>query len=275
MTCMSSERMEIRDQIAEFKEHLQEESYRWQHSSDAEREQLMQLRTLGLSEREAVEYTLMLSRDEELQRLQSGAREHVHEEGVFDSDESSGRHAGSDSSSPLSSSPTDYYSPPPPLRTSTSGSSSSSYGRFASPSTSNTKVQVLPCFDPEPKEAGGLVGSLSDSQSVLPQASPSSSPSRSYSQPLLGQASLRPTPTGDGATFLGKQNAWSKPLPGIGSAASTAALIRLPPSSPYRTNREAEAERIRRVEDLELRFALELSLAEARSRESTKNAGDM
>jgi hypothetical protein len=208
-----------------------------------------------------------LSRDEELQRLQNRAKD-VREEGMFDySDESSGRQVGSDHSSPLSSSPTDYYSPPPPLRPSTSESSSSSHGRFvplASPSTSNAKLQVLPRFYPEPMEAGGLVGSLSDSRSVQPQGSSSSpcSPPRSYSQPLLGQASVRSTRSkethiGYGASF-GKPNAWNKPLPGTGSTASTSTLIRLPPSG---TNRE-------RVEDLELELALELSLVEA------QNGGD-
>jgi hypothetical protein len=270
--------MEIRDQIAEFREYLEEESCRWQRSSGHEYEQLMQLRTLGLNEREAVEYALMLSRDEELQRIQSCARGHVHEEGMFDSDECSGRQAGSDRSSPLSSSPTDYYSPPPPLCPSTSGSSSSSHGclvPLTSPSTSNIKVQVLPHFHPEPKEAGGL-GSLSGSQSALLQRGSSSSPSLSYSQPSHVQASLRATDskqvhTRDGVSSLGKPNAWSKPLPGIGSAASTPALIRPPLTSTPRTDLEAKAEGIRQVEDLELRFALELSLAEAESRE---NASD-
>jgi WD40 repeat protein len=264
MTRMSSEQVEMRDQIAEFKEYFEEESHRPPRVSDAEHEQLLQLHSLGLSEREAVEYALMLSRDEELQRLQNRARD-VDEEGVFDySDESSSRQVGSDPSSPLSSSPTDYYSPPPPLRPSTSGSSSSSHGRFvplASPSTSNAKLQVLPRFHPEPMEAGGLVGSLSDSRSVLPQGSSSSpcSPPRSYSQPLLGQAPVRSTRSNEtqiryGASF-GKPNAWNKPLPGTGSTASTPTLIRLPPSG---TNRE-------RVEDLELELALELSLAEAQN----------
>jgi hypothetical protein len=271
---MPSERVEIRDQIAEFREYLEEESYRWQCSSGHEYEQLMQLRILGLDEREAVEYALMLSRDEELQRLQSCARGHVHE-GTFDSDKSSGRQAESDHSSPLSSSPTDYYSPPPPLCPSTSGSSSSSHGCFvplASPSTSNIEVQVLPRFHPEPKEAGGL-SSLSDSQSVLLQGGSSSSPSRSYSQPSLVQASLRTTDskqvhTRDGVSSLGRPNAWNKPLPGIGSAAPIGPSL----TSTPRTNLEAKAERIRRVEDLELQFALELSLAEAESRESGMNA---
>lgn len=278
MTRTSSDRVEIRDEIAVYKEYLEDESYRRKkHSSEPEREQLMQLRTLGLSEREAVEYALMLSRDEELQRLQRAGR-HVHEEGVFDIDESSGRQSGSNRSSPLSSSPTDYYSPPPSLRPLKSGSSSSSHGRFvpsASPSTSNIKVQVLPRFHPEPKEAGGLVGSLSDSQAVLPQESSSSLPCRSYSQPLLGKA-LQPQKqvhTGDGASSLGKHNAWNKPLPGVSSATSTPAPIILPLISGSGMHRGAEAERIRRVEDLELRFALELSLAEAQSRESVQNAG--
>ncbi|KAI0245301.1 hypothetical protein BJV78DRAFT_1288304 [Lactifluus subvellereus] len=243
--------IEIRDEIAEYNEYLEDESYRWKRSSDPEREQLMQLRALGLSEQEAVEYALMLSRDEELQRLQSCAGGHMHEEGVFDCDESSGQQSESDRPS---SSPTDYYSPPPSLCALTSG--------FKLPWTLST-------------EAGGLVGSLPDSQPVLAQGNSSFSPSRSHSQPLLGQASLRATPqkqvhTGDGASSLGKRNAWNKPLPGVSSAASTPAPVVLPVTSGSGMHWGAEAERIRRVEDLELRFALELSLAEAQSRESIR-----
>ena len=205
----------------------------------------------------------MLSRDEELQRLRNSTSEHVGEEGIFDVDESSNSQSGSDQST-LSSSSVRQYSPPP-LRPSTSGSSTGSHGNLvplASPSSSNIKVQVSPRFHPEPKEAGGLSGSPSDSQSVA-QESPSSFPSSSYSPSALGPMNPLATPSKQGLAGIGvssgQPNAWHKPLPGTGLAAS-------PPFSP-RSDWEAEAESIREVEDLELRLALELSLAEARSRE--------
>ena len=242
--------------------YLAEEPLALQSWLGPKHEQMMQLHTLGLTELEAVEYTLMLSRDEELQRLRNSSSEHVGEEGIFDVDESSNSQSGSDQST--SSCSVRQYSPPP-IRPSTSGSSTGSHGNLvplASPSSSNIKVQVSPRFHPEPKEAGGLSGSPSDSQSVA-QETPSSFPSSSYSQSALGPTNPLATPSkqgfaGIGVSF-GKPNAWHKPLPGTGLAVS-------PPFSP-RSDWEVEAESIREVEDLELRLALELSLAEARSRE--------
>ena len=206
----------------------------------------------------------MLSRDEELQRLQSYTGGHMREEGMSDTPESPS-HSGSDQSS-LSSSPTQQYSPPS-LYPSASGSSTSSHGDLVPlvpPSSSNIKVQVSPYFYLEPKEAGGLHVRPPDSQSVLPQGSPSSPPRSSHS--ILGPTSTRINPSEQirsGIDSPGKPNAWSKPLPSTASSKS-------PLSSPSRTNWEAE--RIRQVEDLELRLALELSLAEAQSRE--RSAGD-
>jgi hypothetical protein len=239
-----------------------------------EREQLMQLHNLGLTELEAVEYTLMLSRDEELQELQKSNNEHVHEEGIFDADESSNSQSGSDQST-LSSYSVRQYSPPP-LRSSTSGSSSSSYGRvvpLVSPSSSNVKVQVSPRFYPEPMEAGGLFGSPtspSESQSI-PQGNPSSFPSSSCSQSTHGPVTLLATPSkqsfaGTGSPS-GKPNAWNKPLPGTGLTASPSVRTGKPLQFLLRRDWEVEAERSREVEDMELRLALELSLVEAQSRE--------
>jgi hypothetical protein len=248
---------------------LTEEPSFLKRSFGPEREQLMQLHNLGLTELEAVEYTLMLSRDEELQKLQKNNDEHVHEEGIFDADESSNSQSGSDQST-LSSYSVPQYSPPP-LRPSASGSSSSSYGRvvpLVSPSSSNVKVQVSPRFYPEPMEAGGIFGSPtspSEPQSI-PQGNPSSFPSSSYSQLIHGPVNLLATPSkqsfaGTGSPS-GKPNAWNKPLPGTGLAASPSISTGNPLQVSLRKEWEVEAE-----EDMELRFALELSLAEAQSRE--------
>ncbi len=103
-----ADQIELRDDIAD----LAEEAPLAQRSLSPEREQLMQLHNLGLTELEAVEYTLMLSRDEELQKLRKSTNEHEHEEGIFDADESSNSQSGSDQSI-LSSSSVRQYSPPP------------------------------------------------------------------------------------------------------------------------------------------------------------------
>jgi hypothetical protein len=228
-------------------------------------EQLMKLHTLGLSEQEAVEYTLMLSRDEELLRLQDSIGEHV-DEGIFVIDENSRDQASSDSSFTSSSSLRQYS--PPPSCTFTSGSGTSSHGDLASlvsPSNSNIKVQVSPRFIPEPMQAGGLPDSPHILQSMILRQGPSSLPPLTFSQSTLSSTPSRViTPPKQGhttETSSGKPNAWSKPLPGTGLPASRPAQV-------FRTHWEAEAERIRQVEDLELRFALEASLAEARSREN-------
>ncbi|KAI9448998.1 hypothetical protein BJY52DRAFT_1156105 [Lactarius psammicola] len=169
--------VELRNEIAEVKNRLVEESHSFRRSLDPEREQLKKLQTLGLSEREAVEYALMLSRDEELKRVQRRT-EHVNEQGVIEADEGSGRQSGPDPSPPLSSSPLDRYSPPLSSRRPTSGTGSSR-GLLMPPPTSNVKVQISPRFRPEPMKAGGLPDSSSDSQSPR---SVSSSPSRSGSK---------------------------------------------------------------------------------------------
>jgi len=232
-------------------------------------EQLMKLHTLGLSEQEAVEYTLMLSRDEELLRLQGSIGEHV-DEGIFDIDENSRGQASSDQSS-LSSSSLRQYSPPP-LCTLTSGSGTSSHGDLVplvSPSNSNIKVQVSPRFIPEPMQAGGLPDSPPDLQSMILRQDLSSSPPLPFSQSTLDSTPSRiitpPKQDHTTGTTSGKPNAWSKPLPGTGLSARPAQIIR-PLLSSSRTHWEAEAERIRQVEDPELRFALEVSLVEAQSR---------
>ncbi|KAH8986593.1 hypothetical protein EDB92DRAFT_1949077 [Lactarius akahatsu] len=243
------------------KNRLVEESHTSWRSVGPEREQLKKLQDLGLSEREAVEYTLMLSRDEELQRVQRRI-EHVEEQEVFESDESSRRQSGSDPSFPLSSSPSDRHSPPLPP----SSTPHRLLMPLAPPPTSNVKVQVSPRFHPEPKKAGGLPGSPSDSR--YPR-SVWSSPSRS--RPTLGSTPSRATSSKQISTSTStptKQNAWRKPLPYTGSSAfPTEPSSLVTPSTPG-SNWEGEAERIGRVEDLELRFALELSLAEAQSHQN-------
>ena len=264
-TCLA-EQIELGNDIAD----LAEEPSFFNRSFGPEREQLMQLHNLGLTELEAVEYTLMLSRDEESRKLQKSNNGHVHEEGIFDADESSNSQSGSDQST-LSSSSVHQYSPPS-LRSSTSGSSTSSHGRLVplvSPSSSNIKVQVSPRFYPEAMEAGGLFGSPSEPQSI-PQGNTSSVPSSSYSQSTHEPIALLATPSKQSLTGTGskenKPSAWNKPLPGTGLAGSPSVPTGQPLPFSLRRDWEVEVERNREVEDVELRLALEQSLAEAQSR---------
>lgn len=255
LTSYFAEQIEIRNEIADAKNRIAEESRSIRRSVGPEHEQSKKLQSLGLSEREAVEYTLMLSRDEELQRVQRSS-EHVDVDEP-EADENLGRQSGFEPSFHASSSSSSRYSPPPLSHRSTSGTGPNSRELLASlaPPTSDVKVQVLPRSHPEPKKAGGLPGSPSDEQSPRSVSSPSKP---------------GPTPSRATTSWPKTQNAWRKPLPVAGSSAlPTGPSARVSQSKPG-TLWEAEAERISKVEDLELRFALELSLAEAQSRENAK-----
>ena len=208
----------------------------------------------------------MLSRDEELQRVQRRT-ENVEEQEVIEANENSGRQSGSEPF-PLTSSSSDRYSPPPLSRRSSSGTGSNSCRVLVpvAPPTSNVKVQVSPRSHPEPKKRG-----LPDSPEDWP--SPRSLP---HSKFKPGPTSFRATSskqasTRDYTSSPIKQNAWRNPLPVTRSSASpTGHSILVTQSTPGTHREAAKTDRISRVEDLELRFALELSLAEAQSRESAK-----
>ncbi|KAI0270695.1 hypothetical protein BC834DRAFT_862759 [Gloeopeniophorella convolvens] len=276
---------EAEQDIEDERKRLKKEAQYLNHSIGREHEQLKKLNSLGLSEREAVEYTLMLSRDEELKRRQL-AGESSHEEGVFDIDESIEGHSDAHRSSPPSSpslSPSHghysprhspRYSPPsPPVRQSASLITTAKQGQEyakVSPSKSNAKVQVSPRFFPEPKEAGGLSGSPQNMKSGSGKGKVTSSPrSSSYLKTVQTPASATP-PKVTKTSSSGDLGAWNKPLPTAAPfmSPSASSARRSPPlTSSSRTDWGSEAERIRQAEDLELRFALELSLAEAQSRE--------
>ncbi|KAG6868475.1 hypothetical protein C0993_002240 [Termitomyces sp. T159_Od127] len=76
------QQVELHETIAESKSLLKEESEVIQRTHGRAREQLAQLENLGLSEAEAVEYILMLSRDEALQHLNNS--DLSNEEGIFE-----------------------------------------------------------------------------------------------------------------------------------------------------------------------------------------------
>ncbi|KAI0027610.1 hypothetical protein K488DRAFT_6979, partial [Vararia minispora EC-137] len=149
--------IDLRRDIAESRDDIDEESAGARLRLGQERAQTSQLSALGLSEREAVEYVLMLSRDE------ANASGEMHgawgEEGVFELDDNDlviGRRTPSSSSassdSPLSAPATRPSSlpaaPSPPLRP------THPHRAVGAPSASNVKVQVSPRVVPEPTEAG-------------------------------------------------------------------------------------------------------------------------
>ncbi|KAI0313061.1 hypothetical protein OF83DRAFT_1086591 [Amylostereum chailletii] len=276
----------LRD-IAESRQDI-DKAAAWERSTlGREREQVSHLNELGLNEREAVEYVLMLSREEEAREEE--ARRASQEEGVFevDMDESGGYSSGSGprrssaASSPLVS---------PSLRPTASSSSSKPIG---SPSRSNAKIQVSPRFHPEPMEAGGLPASplsldvapiamqqVADAQEEFPQITPPESSSPRRSTPPTN-AWLKPLTTPPSSSPPTRQGAPPRASPSSSTArgdpSSHTTHRGSPPPKPRKTpppgrkspdiDWEAEIARISMVEDRELKFALELSLAEARSQQ--------
>ncbi len=288
---MSAEQIEMYRDIAESQCELEEEQRHFRRTFGREKEQLSTLAHLGLSEVEAVEYVLMLSRDEEearrIDRSRTAESSRYGEEGVFLVD-------FDDVPTPMATPSNVFRSEPSsvaPARTSsTSAHSSPSSGSYTSglqgghsfprrtPSSSNHKIQVSPRARPEPTEAGFRMSPLpSSSSGVPPQTSdldhfpvvpvsrtPSSASASGSSSSVRGSAPGSPQST---------RSAWSTPLrtlhPSGVPSPSRVGSVASPSQSPsrsvagaaWRPPSSSHAE-----EDEELRFAIELSLAEARSR---------
>ncbi|KIP06773.1 hypothetical protein PHLGIDRAFT_447695 [Phlebiopsis gigantea 11061_1 CR5-6] len=262
------QQVEISREIHESRRDLDYEQEHVRRNFGREREQNSTLEHLGLTEVEAVEYILMLSRDEE-ERRRLAAEQNGHNEvllGEFDED----------------------VDTPVISRPSFLDASSSNAASFASrsglrpavvPSSSNAKVQVSPRPRPEPMEAGFAAGSpLSLSSSF--SSSGSRAISRTNSQtPLPDDAahfpSMSSTPTHQSASGSPRsvRSAWSTPLRSArssegpsagGSAAGSPTVARSPGVSLLSAKIAAAA--VAEEDDEDLRYALELSLAEARSR---------
>ncbi|TFY66774.1 hypothetical protein EVG20_g4314 [Dentipellis fragilis] len=278
--------IELRHSIAESQNELAAEAEHTRQTFGREREQLSQLESLGLSEREAVEYVLMLSRDEEARR-----RHDTDEDDIFEVD--------LDEREPNISSP--KSSPHSAASLSPVLLPSAVHGRTyprASPSSSNNKVQVSPRFLPEAMEAGGLSASPLNLDSSLVAARLGPTPVGVDEFPSVQEAhdgtsssvaSGHVTPTWRSSTSVGSAgsaSAWNTPIHSLPSSSPisrslsglSTALQDLRPLSQATPNTQprqgqnndqwdSEAAAIREIEDEELRFALELSLAEARSRE--------
>jgi len=163
------EQQELHDNISQSRLELEvededeERRVEKQRSYGREMEQRARLASLGLDEVEAVEYVLMVSRDEEEWRRAALAADR--EEGVFATD--------SDNND-IDDSSIDHAMPPIPDLTPLSisrrsSSGSQSCGRMvavaglgvSASTTSNRKVQVSPRFRPEPMKAGVPPGPFS------------------------------------------------------------------------------------------------------------------
>ena len=310
------EQIEMYRDIAESQRELREEQVHTRRSFGREKEQLSTLAHLGLSEVEAVEYVLMLSRDEEEARrvgaAEAASRLGLGEEGVFLADFDDVPTPMATPSSVFGSEAEPSFvapSPSPSRRSSESAHSSptsggSSGGRAFSraayvavrASSSNHKVQVSPRAQPEPMEAGS-----SFSTSLLPSRSASSSASASAGAlpplpqtsdpdqfPAVAAAMSRTPSSASGSSVRGSapgspqsfRSAWSTPLRSLQPSSGAPSPSRIvggatPPSeSPSRSAGGVSGRRgvapVSRAqeedEDEDLRFAIELSLAEARSR---------
>ncbi|KAL6307349.1 WD40-repeat-containing domain protein [Sparassis latifolia] len=281
------QQVEMYRDIAESCRDIEEEQSYTRRAFGREREQRSTLNNLGLSEVEAVEYVLMLSRDEEERRRQatplSSSSLPQADEGVFLADFDDPSEASSGAPSRASSFSTHSH---------TYGISYSS-GRSlrVAPSLSNHKVQLSPRMRAEPIEAGFSVSPISRSYSALSTSlqdrvqPPSTSDSEHFPPmsctPSSTGTSVPSTPGTSGSWAVHRsvsgspastRSAWSTPMhttrsasgatsPGYGSLAmggaanGTDGCQRV---SAYQVDANREEE--------DLRFAIELSLAEARSR---------
>ncbi|KAH7882706.1 WD40-repeat-containing domain protein [Phlebopus sp. FC_14] len=277
-TSKGHQRYEMYKDIAESRRQLEYETARTQRVLGREREQRSTLESLGLSEQEAVEYILMLSREEEeRRRLTTDV-----DEGVFEGD--------------FDDIPTPPHTPSSPLLSSRHSSSSSlyhsngrPYPRVALP-TSNEKVQISPPFIPEPMEAGTSISPL---QSTTFQSSTLSgavalrnnAPASHDDFPAMSSSFSSTSSTRGGRTLSQStssspdqpHSAWSTPMRSvppspslmspIARASSSRALFLTPNTECNREveNREKLSGLPEEMDD-DLKFAIELSLAEARSR---------
>ena len=155
--------------VTESCDLLERESEYVQRAYGREREQRTRLETLGLDEVEAVEYVLMLSRDEALERASPSIGPEVGvpvEEGIFEDDFDDIPNTATPNNSNANTSPSEASpssSPPPSSSSRRSSVSVHQTGRRiprTSPSLSNCKIQVSPPFRAEPIEAGFGSGSV-------------------------------------------------------------------------------------------------------------------
>ncbi|KAG2137475.1 hypothetical protein DEU56DRAFT_887211 [Suillus clintonianus] len=269
------QRYDLHKDINESKRDLEHENAYMRHTMGREREHHSTLNVLGLSELEAIEYVLMLSREEEEHRKLS----HTIDEGIFEGD------FEDETFLPVTSrSSVTHGSALPALNYSSSSSlddhHSRAFPRAARPVT-NEKVQVSPVFVPEPMEAG---------VTISPLRIPTSLPSSSTSTGLLPEVA-RGTPSSfehfpsisssissSTSSLEHNRSAWSTPLRSPPSSHGSSSphvdtpILRTCSASLSSASMDVRSEEeLRGALDLDemdddMKFAIELSLAEARSR---------
>ncbi|KII90181.1 hypothetical protein PLICRDRAFT_159580 [Plicaturopsis crispa FD-325 SS-3] len=267
------QQLELNHAIKESRAALEEEQ-RYRHKVfGREKEQHSTLENLGLDEVEAVEYVLMLSRDdEERRRMNSGPS--------FPSSSGSGPGEGDDMfeddfDDAYASTSTHARSSADSRRSSMSQSTDRSLPRV-SPSISNLKVQVSPRFRPEPTEAGFSISPLNasagpssgvmipPSSDAFPRVSPTQSPATSVPNgSWVRKPSLPSSPES-------MRSAWGTARRSAASSETHSPVSGSPlmsrgtwgASGHDQNNMLPEDEEL----DEDLRFAIQLSLAEARSR---------
>ena len=289
------EQYELRKDISDSFEELEYEREYTRRALGREQEQRSMLDKLGLSEVEAVQYLLMISRDEEESRRRTvdgdgtcvGGEVY---EGDFDNLLGTGTNPGSPSSS---THVTERRSP-----------------RVVSP-TSNEKVQISAPLDLEPMDAGPSTTSTKSPDAVdvdVSARTPSTSsfedfPAMSSSTSSLSSSKESGNTSSvhlgsQGSPIRARESAWSRPTrsvlsPGArsdtgassrrgarrdGRASTTGFLsgsgtpTRSLDDAPYKRGRitpQSGGNDIDTLEEMddEMRFVIELSLAEARSRE--------
>ncbi|KAI9568749.1 WD40-repeat-containing domain protein [Boletus coccyginus] len=268
------EQYEMSKDIAESYMELEYERAHTQRTYGREREQRSTLDTLGLSESEAVEYVLMLSREEEEAR-QEGT---LVSEGVFEGDFDD--LPGIPTTSLSRSTP----STPLSLHSSSSHHSNGRQHLRLSPPISNDKVQVLTRFVPEPMEAGASISPLR-SLTIGPSTQPSPVMIRNTSSSSLAHfptistslSSTSSSKCGTSASPEQPRSVWSTPLKSLSPPSSPRSRVVTPVMARsnmsllsadiarHRESSQLEAPDTQEMDD-DLRFAIELSLAEARSR---------
>ncbi|KAG1773384.1 hypothetical protein EV702DRAFT_1130764 [Suillus placidus] len=256
---------------------MEQENAYARHTTGREREQRSTLNMLGLSESEAVEYVLMLSREEAENRPVS----HI-DEGVFEGD------FEDEAFLPVTSSSSTTCGSALPASNQSSFSSiydhhSRAYPRAARPMT-NEKVQVSPVFVPEPMEAGVTISPLR-----IPTSLPGSSTgtrslpevARSTSSSFEHFPSISSSISSSTSSLEHVRSAWSTPLRSPSSSHGTSSphvgtpILRTPSASfssasieTHDTRSEEETRAPLDVDEMDedLKFVIELSLAEAHSR---------
>ncbi|KAI1795404.1 hypothetical protein LXA43DRAFT_882120 [Ganoderma leucocontextum] len=277
------QQIEMYRDISESRRELEEEQTHSRRTFGREKEQLSTLAHLGLSEVEAVEYVLMLSRDEEEARrrprglAESSRTAFRDDEGVFIADFDDASSVPSSRASSFSA----HSLPNSEIRTD-GVQAGRTFPRVA-PSSSNHKVQVSPRLHPEPTEAGLITRPLPTSRASLTAGGPPTASDLEHF-PVVSRTPSSVSASGSSASLAGSapgsprsiRSAWSTPLRSLRSSEvpspSPAAGSASPAESPTRplssvlTSNQRLPPTYAEEEDGDLRFALELSLAEARSR---------